>query len=59
MELAVNVIESAAYAADMPDWPYIRIEALRDDELDRVIAESWPQLERRGMGGQAPRRSGP
>ncbi len=48
VQLAVNVVEIAAQTAAMPDWPYIRIEALRDDELDREIEESWPNLERRG-----------
>jgi hypothetical protein len=48
VELAVSVVEFAARTADMPDWPYVRIEALRDDELERHRGESWPNLERRG-----------
>ncbi len=48
VQLAVSVVEFAARTADMPDWPYVRIEALRDDELERQITESWPNLERRG-----------
>ena len=48
VELALSVVGIAAQTADMPDWPYIRIEALRDDELEREISQSWPNLERRG-----------
>lgn len=48
VELAVSIVEFSAKATDMPDWPCIRVEALRDDELERQIAVSWPNLERRG-----------
>jgi hypothetical protein len=48
VELAVSVVEFAARIADMPDWPNVRIEALRNDELERQMGESWPNLERRG-----------
>lgn len=55
VELAVSIVEFAARIADMPDWPYTRVEALRDNELDRQILDSWPGLERRG---RAARREG-
>ena len=50
VDWAVAVVTSAARAAGMPDWPYVRFEALSGDELDREIAELWPNLERRGRG---------
>ena len=45
LDLAADVIDMGIKKSGMPAWPFVRAEIVRDDELDRQLAQpNFPEI---------------